>query len=104
MLAVCGDWAYVQVGGKAGFGEGEPVMGFAPIEKLNAPASTTHLTAHVNKDKINIRKSGSTSGEIVGKARLEERLRIADYGQKWTCVVTPAGKRGYVMTEYLMFE
>ena len=40
----------------------------------------------------------------IGGARLGERLRVADYGVDWTCVVTPDGKRGYMMTSYLEFE
>lgn len=104
MLSVCGDYAYVQADEKPGFEAGAPVMGFAPLDALNAPASTLYLTAFVTKDKINMRQSGSRSSEIVGRARLGERLRVADYGMEWTCVVTPAGKRGYVMTQYLDFE
>lgn len=104
MLAVCGQYAYVQADTEFGFGNGEVKMGFIQLDKLNAPASTTHLVAHVNKDKINMRKIGSMEGEILAKARLGEVLRVADYGQGWTCVVTPAGKRGYVKTMYLEFE
>lgn len=104
MLAVLGEWAYVQADDQPGFDNGEPTLGFVQLSKLSAPASTTHLTAFVTKDKINIRSAASREGEIVGRARLGERLRVADYGQEWTCVVTPAGKRGYVMTGYLTFE
>lgn len=104
MLAVLGDHAYVQADEKLGFEAGEATMGFVPLSKLDAPASTTHLTAYVTKDKINMRKAGNRNADIVGRARLKERLRVADYGQEWTCVVTPEGKRGYVMTQYLTFE
>ena len=104
MLAVCGGYAYVQADSKPGFENGEPIMGFVQLDKLNAPASTLYLTAFVVKDKINMRASADRSSEIVGRARLEERLRVTDYGRDWTCVVTPSGKRGYVMTEYLRFE
>ena len=104
MLAVLGDHAYVQADEKLGFEAGEVTMGFVPLGKLDAPASTTHLTAHVTKDKINMRKAGSRDADIVGKARLGECLRVTDYGLEWTCVVTPEGKRGYVMTQYLTFE
>ena len=104
MLAVLGEYAFVQADAKPGFESGEPQMGFVALSKLNAPASTTHLTAHVTQDKINMRESGSKTAEIVGRARLGERLRVTDYGQEWTCVVTPEGKRGYVMTQYLTFE
>ena len=104
MLAVLGEYAFVQADAKPGIESGEPQMGFAALSKLNAPASTTHLTAYVTKDKINMRESGSKTAEIVGRARLGERLRVADYGQEWTGVVTPEGKRGYVMTQYLTFE
>lgn len=104
MLAVIGEHAYVQADEKLGFEAGEVTMGFVPLSQLDAPASTTHLTAHVTKDKINMRKAGSRNADIVGKARLGECLRVADYGQEWSCVVTPAGKRGYVMTQYLVFE
>ena len=104
MLAVCGEWAYVKAGDTADLGEAGERTGFAPLTSLNAPASTTHLTAHVTEDKINIRDQASKEGSIVGRARLGERLRVADYGVDWTCVVTPDGKRGYVMTSYLEFE
>ena len=104
MLAVIGEHAYVQADAKCGFESDDPQMGFVRLSMLNAPASTTHLTAYVTKDKINMRETAGLNAEIVGRARLDERLRVADYGQEWTCVVTPEGKRGYVMTQYLIFE
>ena len=104
MLAVCGDWAYVKAGDTADLGEADGQAGFVKLSSLNAPASTTHLTAHVTEDKINIRDQAGKDGQIIGRARLGERLRVADYGVEWTCVVTPDGKRGYVMTGYLEFE
>lgn len=108
MLGVCGDYAFVQAGDSVGLdisGESADRTGFIPLAKLNAPASTTHLTAFVNTDKVNLRsEANSQTGAIIGRARTGERLRVADYGVKWTCVVTPDGKRGYIMTEYLEFE
>ena len=104
MLAVCGDWAYVKAGDTADLGEADGQAGFVKLSSLNAPASTTHLTAHVTEDKINIRDQAGKDGQIIGRVRLGERLRVADYGVEWTCVVTPDGKRGYVMTGYLEFE
>jgi len=80
------------------------MTGFIELDALNAPASTTHLTAVVTTDKVNMRQEGSASAGIVAKARLEERLLVADYGIEWTCVVKPDGKRGYLMTKYLDFE
>ncbi len=107
MFGVIGAKAYVRAAG-------DPVLdladdtkdntGFIELGSLNAPASTTHLTAFVNTDKVNLRKEGSASAGIVGKIRLGQRLRVADYGTEWTCVVTPEGKRGYLMTKYLDFE
>ena len=55
-------------------------------------------------DKVNLRSIGDKTGNIIGHARLGERLRVTDYGNQWTCVVTPEGKRGYIMTEYLEFQ
>ncbi len=108
MLGVLGDWAFVQASAKPGLNvqqEGGELMGFVPLSALNAPASTTHLTAFVIKDKVNLRsKASGTEGAIIGKVRLVECLRVAEYGLDWCCVVTPAGKRGYIMTEYLRFE
>ena len=53
---------------------------------------------------MNLRSEGnSQTGKIIGKLRLGERLRVADYGTGWTCVVKPDGTRGYVMTKYLSF-
>lgn len=104
MLGVCGDWAFVQASEKPGLtADSADHTGFLPLSVLDAPASTTHLTASVNTDKVNLRSEASKNGEIIGKARLNERLRVADYGTSWTCVVTPEGKRGYLMTEYLTF-
>ena len=51
-----------------------------------------------------MRREGSASSGIVAKARTGERLLVADYGVEWTCVVTPEGKRGYLMTKYLDFD
>ena len=85
-------------------GAEEDHTGFASLSDLNAPASTTHLVAFVTTDKVNLRSEGnSQTGRIIGKLRLNERLRVADYGTSWTCVVKPDGTRGYVMTKYLEF-
>ena len=76
--------------------------GFVLLAALNAPASTTHLTASVIKDKVNVRsEADSQNGAIIDKARTGERLLVTDYGNKWTGIVLPDGKRGYIMTEYL---
>ena len=108
MLGQFGDWAYVRAADKPGLdvtGEAADHTGFALLSQLDAPASTTHLTAFVSTDKVNLRSEASSqTGQIIGKVRLGERLRVADYGTKWTCIVTLDGKRGYVMTQYLTFE
>lgn len=108
MLGLLGEWAYVQYALKPGLDvqdESADHTGFVPVSGLNTPASTTHLTAFVTKDKVNLRDKGSsTEGQIIGRARTGERLRIADYGRDWSVVVTPDGTRGYIMTEYLDFE
>ena len=106
MLGMVGDWAYVRAADKPGLDtqDGEDHTGFAALSDLNAPASTTHLVAYVTTDKVNLRSEGSSqTGKIIGKLRLTERLRVADYGTSWTCVVKPDGTRGYVMTKYLDF-
>lgn len=108
MLGVFDGCAYVQasesVGLDAAAEEGDRT-GFVKLDVLTAPASSTHLTAFVTTDKVNMRSEpSSTTGAIIAKARTGERLRVVDYGNQWTCVVTPAGKRGYVMTKYLEFE
>lgn len=108
MLAKCGDMAYVCAADKPGLDvldAAQDCTGFVALDKLSAPASTTHLTAFVNKDKINPRsKPDNKSGEIIGRARTGDRLRVCDYGNEWTGVVLPDGKRGYLMTKYLDFE
>lgn len=107
MLGKVGNWAYVLAGTTPSLdvtGTLEDRAGFVKIEQLNAPASTTHLTAFVNTDKVNLRNEASRSGEIIARARTEMRLRVTDYGNDWTCVVLPDGTRGYIMTEYLDFE
>lgn len=107
MLGIVNGWAYVRADASPSLSVQENSgdrTGFIELSALNAPASTTHLTAFVNTDKVNMRKEGSASAGIVAKARTGERLRVADYGTEWTCVVTPQGKRGYLMTKYLDFE
>lgn len=108
MLGVMGNWALVRAAQQPGLdpaSEDEDHTGFLPLSALNTPESTTHLTAFVTKDKVNLRnKDSSVEGQIIGRARLGERLRIADYGKEWSIVVTPDGTRGYIMTEYLEFE
>jgi len=108
MLGVLGDWAFVQAAEKHGLNvsdESADNTGFVPLSALNAPASTTHLTAVVKADKVNLRdKDSSSEGRIIGKAREGERLRLADYGKEWSVVVTSDGTRGYIMTEYLDFD
>lgn len=108
MLGAFGDWAFVQAAPRPGLdvtGVATDRTGFVELKALNAPASTTHLTAFVNTDKVNLRsRASSTEGQIIGKARTGKRLRVADYGKSWSIVVTPEGKRGYIMTKYLDFE
>lgn len=108
MLGQFGEWAFVRAAGSAGLdvtGTAPDCTGFMKLEELNAPAGSTHLTAFVNTDKVNLRsRASSTEGEIIGKARTGKRLRVADYGKNWSIVVTPEGKRGYIMTKYLDFE
>lgn len=107
MYGVVNGLAYVRAGQTPNLDpadDAQDATGFVELSALNAPASTTHLTAFVHTDKVNIRKEGSVSAGIIGKARLEERLRVADYGTEWTCVVKEDGTRGYVKTEYLVFE
>lgn len=107
MFGVVGGWAYVRAAGTPSLDVSDDIhdcTGFIELSALNAPASTMHLTAFVNADKVNMRKEGSANAGIVAKAKMGERLRIADYGTEWTCVVTPDGKRGYLMTKYLDFE
>ena len=105
MLGVLGDWAFVKTGeGPALADDAQEQSGFVPLAALEAPASTTHLTASVTTDKVNLRDRGNLSGEIIARARLNECLRVAEFGVDWSCVVTPEGKRGYIMTEYLAFD
>ena len=107
MLGLYGDYAIVRAADKPGLdaeGSGEDHTGFAELSDLDAPASTTHLVAYANTDKVNLRSEGSSqTGQIIGRVRLTERLRVADYGTGWTCVVKPDGTRGYMMTKYLDF-
>ena len=52
--------------------------------------------ASVIKDKVNVRsEADSQNGAIIDKARTGERLLVTDYGNKWTGIVLPDGKRGY---------
>lgn len=108
MLGKFGEWAFVRAAGSAELdvtGAVPDCTGFVRLEDLSAPAGATHLTAFVNTDKVNLRsRASSTEGGIIGKARTGRRLRVADYGKSWSIVVTPEGKRGYIMTKYLDFE
>lgn len=107
MLGCFGEWAFVRYADKADLqvsSSESDATGFVPLEKLSAPASTTHLIAYVNADKVNLRSSGSSeSGEIIGRVSTGERARVADYGVEWTLIETDAGKRGYIKTDYLDF-
>ena len=107
MLAKCGEWAFVNSAGTPNLdpaGTAEDRLGFVRLDALSAPAGTTHLIASVKTDKVNMRERADRGSPIIGKARLGERLRVADYGSSWTCVVKEDGTRGYLMTEYLVFE
>ena len=105
MLGVLGDWAFVKAGDGPALGsDAQEQTGFVPLSSLDAPASTTHLTASVTTDKVNLRDRGDLGGEIIARARLNECLRVAEFGLDWSCVVTPEGKRGYIMTDYLAFD
>lgn len=108
VLGKFGEWAFVRFATAPNLSAedtGEDYTGFVRIDQLNTPASTTHLTAFVKTDKVNLRsEDSSTSGAIIGKARTGKRLRVADYGTEWTVVVTPENTRGYIKTEYLEFE
>jgi len=108
MLGSFGDWAFVQHAKSAGLNPEDAQndrTGFMKLADLNAPAGAIHLTAFVSTDKVNLRSDASSvSGGIIGKARTGERLRVAEYGKDWSCVVTPKGIRGYIMTQYLDFR
>lgn len=108
MLGTFGSWAFVRAADHANLdvaGTAPDCTGFVQLEALTAPAGTTHLIAFANTDKVNLRsRASSTEGQIIGKVRTGMRLRIADYGKNWCLVVTPEGKRGYMMTKYLDFE
>ena len=107
MLAKCGDWAFVNAAERPHLAAGDTsqdLLGFVRLSLLSAPAGTTHLTATVTTDKVNMRERADRSSPIVGKARLGELLRVADYGTNWTCVVKEDGTRGFLMTEYLNFD
>ena len=107
MLAKLGEWAYVNAGASSHLDTSstlEDKLGFIRLDALNAPAGTKHLTGQVTTDKVNMRERADRTSPIIGKARLGELLRIADYGSSWTCVVKEDGTRGYVMTEYLIFD
>ena len=106
MLAKCGNWAFVNAGA-ANLDVNDAsadLLGFVQLDQINAPAGTTHLLAALSTDKVNMREGADRASPIIGKARLGERLRVADYGNVWTCVVKEDGTRGYIMTEYLTFE
>ena len=70
MLGKFGDWAYVRASDTPAFDVNDPSAdhaGFIRLSSLNAPASTTHLTAFVTKDKVNLRSEpNSQSGAIIG--------------------------------------
>ena len=107
MLAKIGEWAFVNAGTAPALAIGDDAAdktGFARLNRLNAPAGTVHLTAYVRTDKVNMRERADRSSPIIGKARLGELMRVADYGSSWTCVVKEDGTRGYIMTEYLTFD
>ena len=108
VLGKFGEWAFVRYASNPNLDIGDTDAdhtGFVKIAQLNTPASTTHLTAFVNTDKVNLRsEDSSTSGAIIGRARTGQRLRVADYGTEWSVVVTPENTRGYIRTEYLEFE
>lgn len=104
MLAMCGEWAFVQKSGQDDYAADETLQGFVKCAKISAPASTTHLIAGVTMDKVNMREQADKLSQIVARARLGDMLRVAEYGNDWCCVETPEGKRGYIMTQYLVFE
>ena len=107
MLAKCGDWAFVNAAARPHLSPADSsgdALGFVRLSELSAPAGTTHLTASVTTDKVNMRERADRSSPIVGKARMGELLRVADYGTNWTCVVKEDGTRGFLMTEYLAFN
>ena len=84
MFGKFGDWAYVLAGDSPSLDVTATTgdrAGFVPLAALNAPASTTHLTASVLKDKVNVRsEADNQSGAIIGKARTGDRLLVTDYG------------------------
>ncbi len=107
MLAKCGEWAFVNAAARPHLNPGDAsqdLLGFVRLSQLSAPAGTTHLTATVTTDKVNMRERADRSSRIVAKARLGELLRVADYGTNWTCVIREDGTRGFLMTEYLNFD
>ena len=79
--------------------------GFVPLAALNAGQHHAPDGPPSSSDKVNVRsEADSQNGAIIDKARTGERLLVTDYGNKWTGIVLPDGKRGYIMTEYLQFD
>ena len=72
MFGKFGDWAYVLAGDSPSLDVTATTgdrAGFVPLAALNAPASTTHLTASVLGDKVNVRsEADNQSGAIIGKS------------------------------------
>lgn len=106
VLGKFGNWAYVNAETTPNLkvSGGSEILGFVPLSEINAPVSCTHLIAYAKEDKVNLRSRGDKTGDIIGRVRLGERLRVSDYGLQWTQVVTPEGKKGYIKTDLLTFE
>ncbi len=97
MLGKVGDWVYVRNAEK-------DLSGFLRVNQLSAPMSATHLVAKLNTDKVNMRARASRDSEIISLVRMGEILRVVDYGSSWTGVITPSGRTGYILNDYLDFE
>ena len=70
--------------------------------RIRIPAEYDEVFPWGNNSDVYYLRKGSEGSPIIGKARLGELLRVADYGSSWACVVKEDGTRGYIMTEYLI--
>ena len=68
-------------------------------QSVGVAVATEGLVVIGNSDLGNVPSPARLAGLRTG-----DRLLVTDYGNKWTGVVLPNGKRGYMMTEYLQFD
>lgn len=90
-----GDWYQVKVGSKSGWMPKTGVHQYV--------ISTLNVTATVNSDGVNLRKTPNTTADVVAQMKKGTTLTAYKLQDNWL-YVSDTGKKGYVRADYVTYK